>query len=1268
MTFRLFLISLFAFASLSLQLNAAELRTTQCVADSFEDTPDAELDEAEIEAQELAFQTYQIEMNACRNENGSFKNDTIQFPPGPRTDETKEIDCRAMAEQAYMTSVRNNCDINRQGLISCLTDGWDVRETFDMYDRLEEIDQGLPEGEDAHPFAGKLGMKLEENFACPGKSEPEGAIYKAISCNIISSVASMVPGGGFVANQLINSMVPEEQLPNARECVDTQNSCLTQVVWGAIQNVFTNIQGLYDLGKLAVQGIVNGAKYVGGKIRDGWNWLVGNDRAIDAEADQHAVASRVENDIQNNEEAQKATGNWAQRLVRGLLDAAGDGMRNQFSCSKWAGGVSGGGVAGGLLNRASSSFGGSARCIEAAPSWECASAKQKVQMVCGVAGFIGGEVVTTLLTGGAVRGLSLAGRGVASAAANGSRVARVALAVGKGTGGLARGVLSRMGNGAVALVKTAGTRAANAGGMALKVGDRILPMNQRLQLMYMQQQLKRAGPMVSASANAVKTVGSAVTWPVRKYLDVLDRAYMLGRYGNDGAFALKNLSKATSADEVTEALESGMRSRNLHRRDMLPDEDTFRASQAGGQAHNDLVVAQETLQEAQQAFLDAVKAARKGANGPNAQNLMDEADAAFLAYKNAKNTLGPLDEAYSRALTQHQARLAEEARLAQEAAEREARELAERQAREAANQTSPSTQLTTTNSGSRNVVQTRPNNGAGSSLQRRTGNTTSGSSSRTTAALTDGTRPTTDDIFRGNIEYTIQQKQGMMDGMINNLNYENKRISIYRRGRDTWDDNIFNPRVEGNKLVGNRGQSNGELVEIDLEDVVMADVRGTFNGEAFSMPFSLSRSTDPKYTSWVERASDATPRNSQEIRDILDEMTPMTQAERTRIASVTTYKLSNGIMPTEIEFLASIKNSGGYATKNGLPNLEKFREIYSAGTTDEALRLLDDLYRGTNSEATQLIRNKVAMMSRRMGALRDSRLLVTSTVVASETNSALIEANGRNIPLLRASNTGTDLIPVRPGSTAITRVDDASTAIVVRQGDEIIPPPSTNIVARNADEFIVPPVLTRTNGGRIVAAVSVAGMAASVIDDNVNGGSQSGRSSGNVPVPPPISGSRSQIEYALNATIDGEPVACTVALQKKIGSADFANMTSAQITEEVITLKWYKAPEYSAENEICGSASSCVFPEDVETLSVVAIKNGERIATTGCSKTPIVVTADRDPADEEGGTPYDLPREEGDGVDRAEEFYQQQRHPAPSMFQPIRIPSRSTQYMGTGYF
>lgn len=656
----IFLTSFFVF-QLSV-LSASEINT-QCVP--FADSPQPDLDEAEQEAQELAFQLYQAKLNACRNENGSFKDETILFPPGPRTDETEEVNCVDMAEEAYKTAVRNNCDISRSGLISCLTTGWDQRDVFDMYDRLEEVDKAVPSGENVDPFTGKLGMKLDEHFACPGKSEPASAIYKAISCNIVSSVASMVPFGSIVADKLVNSMVPAAQRPAANECVDTQNSCLTQVMWGAIQNVFTNIQGLYDLGKLALQGIADGARYVGSKIRDGWNWLVGNDRANDAAADQAAIAARLENDIENNEEAQKATGNWAKRLVDGLLEAAGEGMRDQFSCSKWEGGVSGAGAIGGLYNRLNSQVGASARCLEAAPSWECASAKQKVQMVCGIAGFIGGEVVTTLLTGGAVRGLSLAGRAISNSASRGSQIARATVAVGRGASGFARGVLAKTGKGISVVATSAANMTRMSGGLALKFGDRIMPMGAQLQLRYMQQQLKRTGPILSASASVASKAGSVVTWPVRKYFNALERAYMLGRYGNDGAFALRNLSKATSADEVAEALETGMQSRNLNRRELLPDEDSFRASGAGAQALRELTAVQESLQSAQQQFLDAVQAARKGSNGPNAQALLDEADAAYQAYLRAKNQLGPLDEAYTAALAQHQTRIAQEASVAQ---------------------------------------------------------------------------------------------------------------------------------------------------------------------------------------------------------------------------------------------------------------------------------------------------------------------------------------------------------------------------------------------------------------------------------------------------------------------------------------------------------------------------------------------------------------------------------------------------------------------------
>ncbi|MFX3675724.1 MAG: hypothetical protein ACN6I6_01680 [bacterium] len=1266
MKYSLILSLILTFFMINNSVAAEELRDTQCV--EYGDAP--ELSEDDQAAANAAFQAFKMREDQCKNADGSFKYSKVTI--AAEEGGTEELDCIAMAEQAYMMSMRNNCGQDRAGLMSCLTNGWDQRDVFDMFERIQSIDQALPAGEQPNPFASKLGMKLDEHFACPGKTEPPGALMTAIGCSLVSSITAMVPLGQMSTDLIINHMIPEHERPNMRSCIDGENACLTQVVWGAVQNVVSNVQGIYELAKMAGRAVVSGVKSAGRAISRGWNRLWGNDTVEDATADQHGALSQVGNGV-SEDELPEATGSVISRLIDGVMESVKEGTLDQFSCSKWAGGVSGMGGLGGLANRVTSSVGvGGARCIEAAPSFECASAKQKVQMFCGVAGFIGGEIVTTLLTGGAVRAASIAGKAGARVLSNGGRIAQATLTVARGSMGLTRGIISGVGKG-VSWVATKST--SGAGGIALKLGNKMLPIDRAMQM-----------TMVQSAAAAAKTGVRAATFPIRKYVNLLDEAYTLGRYGKDGAFALKTVSVATKADDIAAALEGGLLSKNLNRKNLLPDEGAFKAASEGQEAFTKLENAQRAVQEAHEKFVESVKKARRGSNGANAETLSREADEAFLAYQRAKNGLKPADEAYQQSLVQFREKLAREEaeRLAaEEAARRAAQQQAEAQRIAAANSNSTALTTTSTNSNSRALVNQSDN--ASTSVSRSSNNSTpsrTSNSGTTVRRIADNTAPTArigsgassaDNFRTGNINYTTQEKSQLIDGFAGNLKVENKRIRVTKNGSDNWDIQLKDARVEGDKLIGTNTYTN-QIDEIDISEIGLIEVRGTAkvpdgNGgtvdEIFAQPLSLSRSSNPQYESFMTRASDdVATRSNDEIHDFLHEMNAMPRAEAARIASVTTYKLSNRIMPTEMEFLASIKNSGGYITKAKLPHIDRFREMYrtiQSGSTDDALAILDDIYRGTRSEATALIRNNIAMRTRAMGMVRAQTQLVTTARIGAETNDLRLNSqrglDGPNQNLLEGP-----VVPLR-----ITQGGD-NLLPVVRAADDIVPPPS---VLTLADEFPIP-VLRRTSvattGSRVARTVS----AAALITDAVTQDNGNDRTIDDYETLPEvvIIGTRRNTsrEYVLSGGYNAGPPASCDGYVKKRGTDDELGdpLDAAGFTAEGISIKWFKADAETEENQVCvDSVQNCPMPADIETLYLFAYKDGVKFSSLPCSAPDVTVV--REP---EVVTPYDVPTTESDIGDtsKAEEFFERERSPPPRLFQPVSIPPRPTHYLHGGWY
>lgn len=1144
----------------------------------------------EAEAADTAIDAMAEVYAQCRNENGSFKTETITLQDG---DDKEEINCQDLAEEAYKISLSANCDIDRKGLMSCLTAGWDQRDQFDMFYRLAEN----PE----------LDMKIEEHFNCPGKSEDPGALTKAVACSLMSSVFSSGPVASIGANAIINNFVPEAQRAEARSCVNSDNSCLSQAIWGVVQNVISNIQGLWELGKMAVKGIGR---------------LFGFGQAEDASADQHGLLAQFGADVKNDD-----VGLWqaSKNLIGGFLDgmwkAIKDGTRNQFSCVKWEGGVGGTRVG--------------AKCLEAAPSFECATSQQKINMACGVIGFAAGEIVTAFLTGGTVRGASLVGKGLSKlskAAGVGARVSRI-----PGIG-MARTMMAGIGKSkTMAWVTSTSSKVGEKARLMFQVGDRMIPVGTGSQ-----------NKILSFAGKAAKAPLNGAKW----YFKKMDEAYALGRHGKSGAFALGQHGSAGA-----KAYEAAHTSSNLQRKVLLRDEAAFRSLGDGQILYKNLEATQKALVDAQKAYREAVTKARRGVAGAQ-----DEMDEAFKQYQAAQQALKNADAAYAGTLKVHQENIAAQ-KLAEKLAKEQQEQAAKAQAAAAAQ-----AQQTTTSTSTALVVKSETIPVKASTTQARASDNVASASSQSRIAnksqaplLLEDTRRVFDDGI-GNISYTTQQKIDNLSGLTGPSLLDNRRFSIYRNKQDTWTENVFNPRVEGDKLIGNLGKADGEIVEIAIEDIALVDMRGSFKGadnseKMFSASFSLSRSGDPKYTQWMDRASTSTKAKSNaEINDILNEMTTMTQAERSRIASVAAFKASTGQIPSELEFLAAIKNSGGYRTKVGLPNLDRIREIYHTQNTNEAMKMIDDLYGSFNSPATLQIRHNMESYIQSMGRARETAQVPVPPALIEGPPSALLDG-----PVQQ------NLLEAKPAPLLLGVSDNAS-------GN--LPVPSTG--ARNvpalkaANDSFFPMPSPRRSSGQISNAGSrvIAGSGAALIAGALKGSNENPIELDEVI----IIGSRNNTNnnYELTASPSkGPPKVCTAYVKKRVNGELGEALTTAERATEEVVVKWFKTSEEKVEDLVCDNLDECTFPDGASGIYLVAYKAGEKFQSLNCTLEEEPVK--EEPVKEEPFDPYaevdrEKEEEEDDGIDRAEEFYEQQRSPPPSLFQPIRIPSESTNYLHGGYY
>jgi hypothetical protein len=337
------------------------------------------------------------------------------------------------------------------------------------------------------------------------------------------------------------------------ECLDSsKNSCLTEIINGAIVDIWANIEGLWTLlkgaGKLAAFG---------------WKSMWGiEDKSTDA---MHAALGQTGDAIAMFIKNPIA---FLKQMVSGLIDYTNEAIKNNFGCEKWSG---------------TPHF---STCLQPMPSWSCATCNQRINAVCGVAGALGGEVLLAFATGGTVAavkgGVTATKAGVATAkgavkatkayaktaAAARSATAAVGKAFAK-TGiksGLriaaqdvakkARAVLSSKAAKAIAAQAAKAGKgmkyAATIAGKGIKTVANKKPVKIAL---------ISAKPGAKEAAQEIKDV----TTPVRWYLKQMDNAYKAGFNAVDTKLT-KAAQGAKMTEEVAKAkiLESDIEDIKLH--------------------------------------------------------------------------------------------------------------------------------------------------------------------------------------------------------------------------------------------------------------------------------------------------------------------------------------------------------------------------------------------------------------------------------------------------------------------------------------------------------------------------------------------------------------------------------------------------------------------------------------------------------------------------------------------------------------------------------
>lgn len=217
------------------------------------------------------------------------------------------------------------------------------------------------EEKSAHAELAAQTEKIIEAPAC--KISPDkDKCGAAVGC----SIAGAMPGlGSFM--QAAGKVFKSEKL---KECGSTGVNCLSKVLRGIFDSLWTNITGLWDLGAMGLE-------------------YLGVIKASERETSESAMAAQQASPGFLEQLKKDPIGTF-ETLGKNLFDSIQSAAINHYGCEKWSGAPL------------------TSECLAPMSTWDCATCAQKTQVWCGIGGYALGEIPTALLTGGIFAGGKIA--------------------------------------------------------------------------------------------------------------------------------------------------------------------------------------------------------------------------------------------------------------------------------------------------------------------------------------------------------------------------------------------------------------------------------------------------------------------------------------------------------------------------------------------------------------------------------------------------------------------------------------------------------------------------------------------------------------------------------------------------------------------------------------------------------------------------------------------------------------------------------------------
>jgi hypothetical protein len=223
----------------------------------------------------------------------------------------------------------------------------------------------------------KIQKKIEADNKCEKQTGSECAAD--MTCNLTRSILT--------GPTTLLKLIPEKSRPKVPKCLDaSQGSCIGEFITGVLKDIWDNLEGIWELGKMAV----NGAK---GAVVSAWDWATGvEDKTSDA---AHLASKQSESSIKLFLKDPLA---FLKKIGTDIWNMITSSIYDNYGCEKWSG-----------LPHVS-------KCLRPMSNWGCSNCNQKINAVCGVAGVLGGEIAVAYLTVGTLNIASKIGaKGVQSA-------------------------------------------------------------------------------------------------------------------------------------------------------------------------------------------------------------------------------------------------------------------------------------------------------------------------------------------------------------------------------------------------------------------------------------------------------------------------------------------------------------------------------------------------------------------------------------------------------------------------------------------------------------------------------------------------------------------------------------------------------------------------------------------------------------------------------------------------------------------------------------